>query len=123
MKELTFSTMIAVFEEIFGPLLFWAMVVLALLGLMAFVYMLIRDRGLRALPFVRAEVVGLVGGVLAVWFVLFMTSSRITHLGGPIDLITVLLIWAVGAVGTVMVAYVVQGLLFRRRRPPPTPPA
>jgi len=119
MKELTFSTLIAVFEEIFGAGLFWTMVALAALGSVAFVYMLIRDRGLRALPFVRAEVVGLVGGLLAVLFVQFMTNSGFGDIGGPIDLITVLLIWLMGAIGTVMVAYVVQGLF--RRRPPASP--
>lgn len=114
MKELTLSTLLAVFEEIFGAPLFWTMVVLAALGTLAFLYMLIRDRGLKALPLVRAEVVGLVGGLLAVFFVQFMTNSGFGDIGGPIDLITVLLIWVMGAIGTVMVVYVAQGLLRRQ---------
>ncbi len=73
MKELTFETLIAVFEEVFGRWLFWAM-------------------------------------VAAVWFVLFMTHSRIADMGGPIDAVILLLIAAVGAVGAAVLVYTLQSL-------------
>jgi hypothetical protein len=44
MKDLTFGTLIAVFEEIFGRGLFWAMVVAAVLVTLGYLYVLIRDR-------------------------------------------------------------------------------
>ena len=44
MKDLTFGTLLAVFEEIFGRGLFWAMVIAAALITLAYLYVLIRDR-------------------------------------------------------------------------------
>ena len=46
MQDLTFETMIAVFEEIFGRGLFWAMVVAAVLVTLAYLFVLIRDRSM-----------------------------------------------------------------------------
>ena len=44
MQDLTFTTLIAVFEEIFGRGLFWAMVVAALIVTALYLFVLIRDR-------------------------------------------------------------------------------
>jgi len=44
MKDLTFGTMTAVFEKIFGRALFWVMVAVAALVTLAYLYVLIRDR-------------------------------------------------------------------------------
>ena len=44
MEELTLQTMIAVFEEMFGAGLFWAMVATAVIITLAYVYVLIRDK-------------------------------------------------------------------------------
>ena len=44
MKDLTFGTLIAVLEEIFGRGLFWAMVIAAALVTLAYLFVLIRDR-------------------------------------------------------------------------------
>ena len=115
MKELTLSTMLAVFEEVFGPALFWALVVLAVIGLVAFLYVLVRERTFASGRFIRSEILGLIGGFGAVWFVHFMTHSGYSDLGGPIDLIIIALIWLAGAIGTVMVAYTIQGFLFGRK--------
>ncbi|WP_114010141.1 DUF5368 domain-containing protein [Cohaesibacter intestini] len=112
MKELTLSTLLAVFEEVFGPALFWALVALAVIGLIAFLYVLFRERTLASGRFLRSEIVGVIGGFAAIWFVQTMTSSGYGDIGGPIDLIILALIWIAGAVGTVMVAYTLQGLLF-----------
>lgn len=54
MKELTFSTLIAVFEEMFGPGLFWAMVIVAFAITAAYVYVLARDRALSMRKFLLA---------------------------------------------------------------------
>ena len=54
MKELTFGTLIAVFEEIFGRGLFWAMVVAALVVTAAYLYVLIRDRAMSMRKFLWA---------------------------------------------------------------------
>ncbi len=116
MKELTFSTLLAVFEEVFGPTLFWALVALAVLGLIAFLYVLFREKTLASGRFLRSEIVGVIGGFAAIWFVQTMTSSGYGDIGGPIDLIILALIWIAGAVGTVMVAYTIQGLFFSKKK-------
>jgi len=46
MKELTFGTLIAVFEEIFGRGLFWTMVLVAAIVTLGYLYVLVRDRSL-----------------------------------------------------------------------------
>ena len=116
MKDLTFETLIAVFEEIFGRGLFWALVVVAVVFGIAFVYVLIRDRGLRARRFLFAEVLAPFGAVAAIAFVLFITSSRLSDIGGPVDLIMLILIGLSGAVGVTIVAYTLRTLAAPRLR-------
>ncbi|MCV6601255.1 MAG: DUF5368 domain-containing protein [Cohaesibacter sp.] len=110
MKELTLSTMLAVFEEVFGMGLFWAMVIMAIIGLLAFLLIVMKERKLESARFLRSEIIGLAGGFLAIWFVQAITSSGYSDIGGPVDLIILLLIWLAGAIGTVMTAYILQGL-------------
>jgi hypothetical protein len=63
MEELTFGTMIAVFEEIFGRGLFWAMVAAAVLVTLAYIYVLIRDRAVGMRKFLIAQLFMPVGAV------------------------------------------------------------
>ena len=110
MKDLTFETLIAVFEEIFGFGLFWAMVVAAALVTVAFVYVLIRDRNLESRRLVRAELLAPVGAIAAIWFVQAMTSSGFRDIGGPIDVIVLIGIGVAGGVGLTILSYVAQAL-------------
>ena len=55
MKDLTVGTLIAVFEEIFGRGLFWAMVGLAAVVTLGYVYVLIRDRKISWHKFLLAQ--------------------------------------------------------------------
>lgn len=111
MKELTLETLVAVFEEIFGQWLFWAMVAAAVLVTIAYVYVLIRDRKISWRKFLLAQLSMPVGAVAAIWFVLVMTHSRIADMGGPIDAVILLFIAAAGAVGLAILVYTVQSLL------------
>ena len=115
MKELTFETLLAVFEEIFGRGLFWAMVAAAVIVTFGWVYVLVRDRTLGMRQFLVAQMFMPVGAVLAVWFVMAMTSSRLSDIGGPVDVIIFLGIAAMGAVGIAILVYVVERLVLRRR--------
>jgi hypothetical protein len=115
MKDLTFGTLIAVFEEIFGRGLFWAMVGVATLVTLGWLYVLIRDRSLGMRQFLIAQLFMPVGAVLAVWFVMVMTKSHLSDIGGPVDLIVFLGIAAMGAVGAAILVYTIAGLLFGRR--------
>ena len=110
MKDLTFGTLIAVFEEIFGRGLFWSMVVAAVLVTVAYVYVLVRDHSISWRKFLLAQLSMPVGAVLAIWFVLMMTSSRLSDLGGPVDIIVIFGIAATGAMGTAVLVYTVQSL-------------
>jgi hypothetical protein len=112
MKELTPSMLIAVFEEIFGPWLFWALVAVAALIGAAFLYVVIRDRTLKSRDFLRAELWAPVGAIAAILFVQFMTNSRFRDVGGPIDVIMLITIGLAGAVGLTIFAYVVLELLW-----------
>jgi len=116
MEELTFGTLIAVLEEMFGQALFWVMVAAAALITVAFVYVVIRDRSLRSRWFLRAELVAPVGAFAAIWFVFFITRSGFGDIGGPIDVIALILIGLAGAIGLTFLAYTVQALFGGRRR-------
>jgi hypothetical protein len=115
MKDLTFTTLIAVFEEIFGRGLFWAMVVAAVLVTLAYLYVLIRDRAVSWQKFLFAQLSMPVGAVLAVWFVMVMTKSQLSDLGGPVDLIVFLGIAVAGAIGMAILVYTLESLLGSRR--------
>lgn len=115
MKELTFGTLIAVFEEIFGRGLFWTMVAVAVLVTAAYLYVLIRDRAVSWRKFLLAQLSMPLGAVAAVAFVLVMTRSRLSDMGGPVDVILLLGIAALGAVGMAILVYTAEALLGTRR--------
>lgn len=115
MKDLTFGTILAVFEEIFGSGLFWAMVGIAAVVTVAYFYVLVRDHSISWRKFLLAQLSMPIGAIAAVWFVLVMTSSSLRNLGGPVDVIVFLGIAAAGAVGIAILVYTAQSLLMRRR--------
>ncbi|MGH1414063.1 MAG: DUF5368 domain-containing protein [Pelagimonas sp.] len=115
MKDLTFGTILAVFEEIFGIGLFWTMVAVAGLVTIGYIYVLIRDHSISWRKFMLAQLSMPVGAVLAVWFVLLMTSSKLSDLGGPVDIIVFLGIAAAGAIGTAILVYTIQSLIRPRQ--------
>jgi hypothetical protein len=114
MKELTFSTLLAVFEEMFGRWLFWALVVLALAVVVALAVVLLRERRLQARRLILAELIGIGGGIAAVWLVQIVTSSRLADLGGPVDAIVILGIWITGAFAALIASYAAFGLMSRQ---------
>ncbi len=114
MKELTFETLIAVFEEIFGRGLFWAMVVAALVVTGAYLYVLIRDRAMSMRKFLWAQLSMPFGAIAAVLFVQGVTSSHFRDIGGPVDVIVLLGVAVMGAVGAAILVYTAQSL-FRRK--------
>ncbi len=111
MKDLTLPTMIAVFEEVFGSWLFWCLVAGAIVGMILYLYVLIRDRSLSLRKFLWAQISMPFGAIAAVWLVLKVTSSRLADLGGPIDFIVLLGIAAVGAIGISIVVYTLQSII------------
>jgi low affinity Fe/Cu permease len=118
MKELTFGMMIAVFEEMFGAGLFWLLVILATALLGIFVWLVSRDRDGFSIRFLRAELSAPIGALLAVVFVQYITNSGFTDIGGPIDVIVLLMIATGGAIASTMVFYVLSTLVGSRRSTP-----
>ncbi len=116
MQDLTLATLIAVFEDMFGRWLFWGLVAAALLVTVAFVLVLIRDRAITSVRLVRAELWAPVGAFAAVAFVMFITNSGPSDIGGPIDVIVLLGIAFAGGAGLTILAYTVQSLLFPRAK-------
>ena len=114
MQELTFGTMIAVFEEMFGRGLFWALTAIAAVITLAYAYVLIRDRTVSMRKFLWAQVSMPFGAIAAVMFVQAMTSSHFRDIGGPIDVIGLFGVAVLGAIGAAILVYTVQSLL----RPP-----
>lgn len=115
MKELTFETLIAVFEEIFGRSLFWAMFAAAVIVTLAYLYVLIRDRAVSWRKFLLAQLSMPFGAIAAVAFVQVMTHSHLRDIGGPVDVIVLLGVAVMGAVGAAILVYTAQSLFFRRK--------
>ncbi|MDX5358571.1 MAG: DUF5368 domain-containing protein [Rhodobacterales bacterium] len=113
MKDLTLTTLIAVFEEMFGRTLFWALVAAAAIVTLLYLYVLIRDRAVSWRKFLLAQLSMPVGAVAAVWFVFAITRSGMRDIGGAIDVIVLLAIAAGGAVGAAILVYTAQSLISR----------
>lgn len=115
MKDLTFETLIAVFEEMFGRGLFWAMVAAAAVITALYVHVLVRDRAMSMRKFLWAQLSMPLGAVAAVLFVQGITHSGFGDIGGPIDVIVLLAVAVMGAVGMAILVYTAQSL-FRGKR-------
>ena len=111
MKDLTFTTLIAVFEEMFGRTLFWALVVAAAVVTLAYLFVLIRDRSMSMRRFLLAQLSMPFGAVAAVLFVQAITHSHLRDIGGPVDVIVLLGVAVMGAVGAAILVYTLQTLL------------
>lgn len=114
MKELDPLVFVAVFQEMLGPML-WLMLGLAVLGVTAFVALLAREKGIVARRLVRAEVIGLFGGVLALVIMARVSSSGFTDAGGPADWFLIALVYGSGVVATAILAYAAMGWLAPRK--------
>lgn len=115
MKELDPLVFFAVFQEMLGFWL-WVLLAVAALGIGSFAYTVVRDRGLRARRFVAAQLIGVVGGFAALFFMWWITSSSIRDVGGAIDVVLVLAIWVGGFLGGTILSYGLIGLASAPRR-------
>lgn len=113
METLSFSTLIAVFEEMCGPTVFWVLAAAAVVVGIAFLYVLFFRRPSSRMTLV-AQIIGVIGGVGGLLFVQAFTDSSFADIGGPIDVILLLGIWLFNAVGTAMLAFTFFGLISRR---------
>ncbi len=108
MKELDPLVFLAVFHEMLGPWL-WVLLGLAALTTAAFIVLLLRQRSIASRLLVRAQLLGLVGGGLALVLMAGVSSSGFTDAAGPADWILITLVFALGAIGATIVTYTTLG--------------
>lgn len=110
MEQLDLYTLYVVFYEMMGGLL-WLLLALAVFGIVGFIIVFAREGGLRSRRLILSEIIGLVGGVLALVIMAKVTVSGFTDAGGPIDWLLVGLIWGIGLAGTTILSYALLGLM------------
>lgn len=115
MKDFDPLVFVAVFQEILGWL-FWPLVVFVILGALALAAVVIRDRGVDSRRLLLAELVGFFGGFAGIWFMLAVTGSHLGDIGGPIDWVLAIAIWAAAAIGATIATYVGLALTNVRAR-------
>lgn len=113
MKELDPMVFVAVLQEMLGAW-FWLIVAIAVIGLVGLIAVIIRDRRIVHRPLVYAEIAGVIGGFAAIFIMQAVTHSTMADIGGPIDWVLGLVVWAVGAVGTTVLAYLILRAAVRR---------
>lgn len=110
MKDLDPMVFVSVLQEMLG-LWFWVVAAIALIAIIGLIAVIARDGRLMSRPLVYAELAGIVGGFAAIFIMQAVTHSTMADIGGPIDWVLGLLVFAVGAVGTTMLAYLAQRAL------------
>lgn len=115
MKELDPMVFVAVFQEMLGVWL-WVLVFSVTVGMVALVLLLARERKVVLRRLVVSEVLGLLGGGLALVIMAKVSSSGFTDAGGPADWFLIALVYGVGLVVTTALVYTALGWM----RPPTT---
>ena len=108
MNDLDPTILLAVFQEMLGPLL-WLLLTMALLCLLAFVALLILERGLVSRRLVRSQALGVVGGGLALVLMARVSSSGFTDAGGPADWFRIALVFGLGLISATVLVYTAIG--------------
>ena len=108
---------LAVFHEMLGPLL-WLLPLLALATVVGFVWVWRRDGRIVSRRLVQSELLGLLGGGVALVIMAAVSSSGFTDAAGPADWFLILIVYGVGFVATTMLAYTVMGWLARPAQRP-----
>jgi len=107
-KELDPLILLAVFQEMLGPLL-WLLLAVVVLGTLAFVILLVRERGLVPRRLMRSQALAPLGGALALILMVKVSSSGFTDAGGPVDWFLIALVFGLGLVGSAILLYTVGG--------------
>ena len=108
MKDFDPMVFVSVFHEMLGPLL-WILIALSVVATVAFVLLLAREKKVVAKRLVHAELVGVLGGALALVLMAKVSSSGFTDAGGPADWFLIALVFGAGLVGSTILAYSALG--------------
>jgi hypothetical protein len=115
MKELDPMVFLAVFQEMLGFWL-WVLVLVGVVGAAAFVALLVRERGVVSRRLVQSELLGLLGGGVALVIMAQVSSSGFTDAGGPADWFLIAVVYGVGLAATTVLVYTLMG--WRKPRAP-----
>lgn len=108
METIELTTLIAVFSEMLGIGL-WALLFIALGTAVAFIALLWREKGVRAQRLLRAQLVGIAGGILALVIMVRVSASGFTDAGGPADWLLIAFVFLLGWVGSTILTYSAMG--------------
>lgn len=108
MKEMDPMVFLAVFQEMLGFWL-WVLVLVGLITAVGFVALLVRERGVVSRRLVQAELLGLLGGGIALVVMAQVSSSGFTDAGGPADWFLIALVYGGGLVATTVLIYTLSG--------------
>ena len=108
MKEFDPRILLSVFQEMLGALL-WPLLATLVLGTLAFILLLARERKIVSRRLVRSQALGLFGGVFALMLMANVSSSGFTDAGGPADWLLIALVFGLGLVGAAIVVYTIAG--------------
>lgn len=114
MQSMDPMVFLAVFQEMLGPLL-WVILFVVIAGTVAFVVLLIKEKHIASKRLVGSEVVGVVGGVLALVLMAKVSSSGFTDAAGPIDWLLIAGVFGAGLVGSTILSYTISGWYSHRK--------
>jgi|SRR5690606_10666023 len=119
MKELDPLILIAVFQEMLGPLL-WLLLAVIVLGTAAFLILLLRERKIYSRRLMWSQLFGLFGGIMALVIMARVSASGYSDAVGPADWVLLFAVFTTGAVGATILAYTLSGWLSHATRKVPT---
>jgi hypothetical protein len=108
MKEMDLMVLLAVFQEMLGAWL-WIFLAIAVLGTVALLALIKRERTLVSRRLVQSELAGLFGGVLALVIMAKVSSSGFTDAGGPADWFLIASVYGFGLISTTVLVYTLLG--------------
>lgn len=91
--------------------IFWPALIVIILTITAFCYLLVKEKGLVACRLKGSSLVGLLGGILALYLLFSISQASISDIGGPIDLILVVLAYFGGFLASTMLLYSIMGFV------------
>ncbi len=115
MKELDPLILLAVFQEMMGPLL-WILLAIIVGGTIAFFALLAKEGGIVARRMISAQAAGILGGILALVLMVMVSSSGFTDAGGPADWFLIALVFGLGFIGAAILVYTVVGWFKPRKK-------
>ena len=108
MKELGLLTLLTVFQEMLGPLL-WIMLIVIIVSPITFLTLLVFERCIVSNRMILSQFGGFFGGILALVIMAKVSSSGFTDAGGPADWFLIAMVFGLGFIGTTIIFYAIAG--------------